>query len=610
MKPFNHRLILLFLLNFVSGAVVELLGPDHLFTPLGCSELSPFGTLSFCFVRCTSAECSNAKDICESELAQCGAIVRYDKVTTFRGPLNGKLVQLVSLDIGLDPKALSRSFCYDLGRNLSLGDFAVEIKQYDYVRQRSFELYKAKQGALLFLHMSKNGGTTMCAVARANKLNTPVNEDSLALFISVMGKNCNPATFQMHAWFGSKQQQLDYIRKFDIQFYSNEKHFSRPDDIPFGDVMITTTLRHPIGRLFSLFKDSMNPKSDRPFVGSRSDVKSILNRWHGTPRVQTSRQLRAEWRKRVQEENTYLKQNYKSSNIMPIYKSKRLKKSNKTIDKVAAFEAYLARKNPNMDIHYLVSMLKEPPLPKNYAFCANIKHLSLEKQLLSMSQRQNFIMPNPQKNSKGQQKSKPKNKSMKKNPCNMTLFHLQRNYDSADLLYSISMLNKFNFISIFEGMDIMTPVFTKRVLGWKRSNINSHRSGTRGISDEGFSTIADHPKLIELAVVMADYGLDLYRHGTRLGCYHYYQIMSQPYVETEGEENVEVKTSSDILSYNHNWREYSTNFTVILCIIIFVLLIQGASWFWNHVYSMRTDPIDPKLERKIASRRNTTHLRR
>jgi len=183
-------LLLILFCCYFSRAIVLLNSTDRSFTPIGCSELSPFGTLSYCFVRCTSINCSNAREICSTTLSPyCGAIVRYDKAVKYEGSLDGQLVQLVSLDTSFNTKAHSRRMCYQLGRAVSKTNIAEKVMQHDSIRQKARELYEKKEGAVLFLHMSKNGGTTMCAIARANNLITPVNEDHMHLFLSVMGNS-------------------------------------------------------------------------------------------------------------------------------------------------------------------------------------------------------------------------------------------------------------------------------------------------------------------------------------------------------------------------------------------------------------------------------------
>ncbi len=126
----------------------------------------------------------------------------------------------------------------------------------------------------------------------------------------------------------------------------------------------------------------------------------------------------------------------------------------------------------------------------------------------------------------------------------MTLFRLQRGYDDSDFAFSSSMLNKFNYVIIFEIMDLMVPVFAKRMLGWKQTDVNHHRSGTRGVASDGITVIAANPELIDLAVMKADYSLDLYRHGTRLGCYHYYRILSQSNLSPDEVRNGKASLSS------------------------------------------------------------------
>jgi hypothetical protein len=350
----------------------------------------------------------------------------------------------------------------------------------------------------------------------------------------------------MHAWFGSKQQQLSYVRKFGLQFYSNEKHFSRPDDIPFGDVMVVTTLRHPIGRLFSMSKGGFTAMANKTLNASRSRASDILDRWYLSADVaqnHTNRNLEestssfanrisigiGHFSKKVdnlfQKRSSLLSKRDRAQ--IGSSTSTRLTRKKENITAEQRFENYLKAQYTNLDIGYFASMRYEPVAKKNFLFCDNVSaDDKLGEQMITMAKlKAELIKKNDAKALKKLQKRKPTKKV--KNPCNMTLFHLHRNYDRSDLELSISMLEKFSYVAIFEVMDIMTPLFTKKLLGWNQSDINSHRSGSRGTSDEGMSTIAPFPRLIDLAIVSTDYSLELYRYGTKLACYHYYQIVSK-----------------------------------------------------------------------------------
>jgi hypothetical protein len=194
------------------------------FVPLGCAEFGPFGTLSTCFILCSNSICSNAFDICmERMFPECDAIIRYDAHLDYVSPLTSQLVQLVSLNASIDAvKAINYEKCFDLGKRLSRSPFVQSVTQWDEERKRAYDRYTKKLTAILYLHFRKNGGTTMCRLAQLNGLRVPPVEGHLSLFESSMGKNCNPATFQMKAWFGSKKEQLQYIKSFGIQFFGSE----------------------------------------------------------------------------------------------------------------------------------------------------------------------------------------------------------------------------------------------------------------------------------------------------------------------------------------------------------------------------------------------------
>lgn len=115
-------------------------------------------------------------------------------------------------------------------------------------------------------------GTTLCNLAKKNKLGVyNVGKDKREYVASSMGKNCNPAYSDMNAWFGTIQQQLDWIRRYRIQFYGNEAQLSRENDIPFGLIVTGTQFRHPLSRLYSLFLENSNVE---PSVFSLSRISS------------------------------------------------------------------------------------------------------------------------------------------------------------------------------------------------------------------------------------------------------------------------------------------------------------------------------------------------
>ena len=118
-------------------------------------------------------------------------------------------------------------------------------------------------------------GTTLCNLARKNRLGVyNAGKDKRDFVASSMGKNCNPAFSDMEAWFGTIQQQMDWIRRYDIQFYGNEAQLPREKDIPFGLLVTGTQFRHPLSRLYSLFLENSNVE---PSVFSLSRVSNNIS---------------------------------------------------------------------------------------------------------------------------------------------------------------------------------------------------------------------------------------------------------------------------------------------------------------------------------------------
>jgi len=111
-------------------------------------------------------------------------------------------------------------------------------------------------GTFMFLHFRKNGGTTMCSLAKVNGLRVPGKDSVKSGFDSSMGKNCNPPIQHMKGWWGTKEQQLKWIKREGIQYYGHEVHFPRPEDVPWETVVVGTALRHPVMRLYSMFKEN------------------------------------------------------------------------------------------------------------------------------------------------------------------------------------------------------------------------------------------------------------------------------------------------------------------------------------------------------------------
>jgi hypothetical protein len=230
------------------------------FIDLACPDIPPFGTLSQCYVRCSDANCSNAISSCRNSPSlnpYCTTLVRSD--TNGTASLQGQLVRLVSTRI--DQSEAFRQHqksCLALGKaklqNQDDPDVISFIQNQKLKRSVADKLANGT-GTILFLHFRKNSGSTMCLLAQAQGLVVPGKVSLVASVGSTSGKNCNPGLHQMSGWWGNKKQQLEWIAKERIQYYGQTVHLPRPDDIPWESFVMATVLRHPISRLYSMFKE-------------------------------------------------------------------------------------------------------------------------------------------------------------------------------------------------------------------------------------------------------------------------------------------------------------------------------------------------------------------
>ena len=80
---------------------------------------------------------------------------------------------------------------------------------------------------MLFLHIRKAGGTTICNMAKANNLPVPPEYDEeqrhtrgLPKYEGVAGKNCNPSPEHIRAaWTGSVEAQSHYAQSLNLDFF-------------------------------------------------------------------------------------------------------------------------------------------------------------------------------------------------------------------------------------------------------------------------------------------------------------------------------------------------------------------------------------------------------
>ena len=70
---------------------------------------------------------------------------------------------------------------------------------------------RKRESPVLFVHIHKAGGTTLCNMAKSNNLTVPI-EYSPSSYSGIAGKNCNPAPNHIRAaWTGSPEEQYEYV---------------------------------------------------------------------------------------------------------------------------------------------------------------------------------------------------------------------------------------------------------------------------------------------------------------------------------------------------------------------------------------------------------------
>ena len=119
---------------------------------------------------------------------------------------------------------------------------------------------RARVAPVLFLHVHKSGGTSLCEAARLTKLHVETgmscltNGDRVAsagVWAPVYGRNCNPVFIDRHdAWGGNgPQAMLAYARERGLDMFAMET--TRPSVLPWGGLALLVVVRHPLHRLMS-----------------------------------------------------------------------------------------------------------------------------------------------------------------------------------------------------------------------------------------------------------------------------------------------------------------------------------------------------------------------
>ena len=119
---------------------------------------------------------------------------------------------------------------------------------------------RARRTPILFLHVHKSGGTSLCEAARTAKLRTETGErcqssgdrvTTSGVWAPVYGKNCNPVFVDRHdAWGGNgPDAMLSYAVERKLDFFAMET--TRPSILPWGSIALLVVVRHPLHRLMS-----------------------------------------------------------------------------------------------------------------------------------------------------------------------------------------------------------------------------------------------------------------------------------------------------------------------------------------------------------------------
>jgi len=222
----------------------------------GCKGSSHITPDIKCTMPCTDCQCKNVVTFCQ-KVEWCDAIAFYGKPKC-RSKKNPILLHYLSeQEMETIANAFESMRKKQVDQCLSLGKVSVhyldgELDMYAEEISRVSALVKEGTAPLLFLHIQKAGGSTLCKMAKANDLRVPKESVLKVDRASITGKNCNPSNAEAAAaWYGSAHWQLAYTRQTKVQFFANEKFLQ--SSLPWGRMGFITVLRHPLERLVSHF---------------------------------------------------------------------------------------------------------------------------------------------------------------------------------------------------------------------------------------------------------------------------------------------------------------------------------------------------------------------
>lgn len=449
-----------------------------------------FSTISSCYIQCIDNACENAYNLC-NDIKLCNAIVLPSDSTIHSNRNDSKylnyIVELKSSNVNAIDQPKEQCLAY--GKNTL--DTKYDTNNYygnlmnEYKKRKMNVVHT--NSTILYLHFRKNSGTTMCELAKINKVIVPSdgnNHPTMRKFASSMGKNCNPGTAHMQAWWGSYSEQVDWVNKYGIQYYGHEVHLPIASDVPFDDFIVSTVLRHPILRLYSLYLEKYGGAIDSAkkskmvtvsTVTSTTTSKNISDtRNHSKRRVSNAYTNSSSRHPAIIMHDKANMGNRKNGRIDPIIPSTR----NKPVAIIPTFKQFVESSVKNQDIAYFTGM-------NGYV----------------------------------------KTKSFKFPNIDMFNIHKTKTYSNRDVDMAISMLEKFTFISIFESSQWMTPYLIKNVWNWKETDVGSHRRGTNhDQSQHVYDLIGRDDGTVAATVSNVYHSLPLYQYGIKLACAQYYYM--------------------------------------------------------------------------------------
>jgi hypothetical protein len=102
-------------------------------------------------------------------------------------------------------------------------DHGHELQQLAYEKAEVEARVRNRTAPVMFVHIHKAGGTTLCNLAKENNLTVPAVYSPTG-YAGIGGKNCNPSPNHLKvAWTGSAQEQMAYAHMMGLDFYAHEK---------------------------------------------------------------------------------------------------------------------------------------------------------------------------------------------------------------------------------------------------------------------------------------------------------------------------------------------------------------------------------------------------